>query len=263
MVQRLRRSGGAEGRVARPGAGRARQSPWRQRLGGPVGSRALSGMRAEEFRIFRLRQCLVARHVSRRFSRDAANARLCLRRLPATTVHSRGLAQVASQPGAAGGEVVEIAAAAGGNLRAVPDFAANLLNICRNENISVPEQLAMLSGGDDPTLCSVFTPPLSCVDFPAERVGYEAAALLHRLMQGGNAAAAHHLDPGLARCAAAVDRLDGHRRCRHGRGRAVRPRAGLSRDLRTRRCCRDGPFAARPGAEVPAASWAARPRTRS
>ena len=41
-----------------------------------------------------------------------------------------------------------------------------------------------ISGIDDPSLCNVFTPPLSCVDIPAERVGYEAAALLQRLMEG-------------------------------------------------------------------------------
>ena len=65
-----------------------------------------------------------------------------------------------------------------------PDIAANVLNICRSEKIDVPEQIAVLSGGDDPALCSVFTPPLSCVDFAVERIGYDAAGMLQRLMAG-------------------------------------------------------------------------------
>jgi LacI family transcriptional regulator len=65
-----------------------------------------------------------------------------------------------------------------------PDYAATVLSTCRSENIAVPEEVAVISGVDDPALCNVFTPPLSCVDIPAERVGYEAAAMLHRMMAG-------------------------------------------------------------------------------
>jgi LacI family transcriptional regulator len=68
-----------------------------------------------------------------------------------------------------------------------PDYAATLLNICRNEDIAVPERIAVLSAVDDPPLCNVFTPPLSCVDLPAERIVYEAAAMLARSMAGRQA----------------------------------------------------------------------------
>jgi LacI family transcriptional regulator len=37
---------------------------------------------------------------------------------------------------------------------------------------------------NDETLCTMATPPLSSVPFPAEQVGYEAAALLNRMMHG-------------------------------------------------------------------------------
>ena len=67
----------------------------------------------------------------------------------------------------------------------VLDYAATVLSTCRSEGILVPEQLAVISSVDDPALCNVFTPPLSCVDIPAERVGYEAAAMLQRMMAGG------------------------------------------------------------------------------
>ena len=65
-----------------------------------------------------------------------------------------------------------------------PDYAASVLNLCRSGGIAVPEDVAVISGVDDPALCNVFTPPLSCVDIPAERVGYEAAAMLERMMAG-------------------------------------------------------------------------------
>jgi LacI family transcriptional regulator len=66
----------------------------------------------------------------------------------------------------------------------VADYAATVLNICRSEAIRVPEEIAVINAVDDPTICNVFTPPLSCVDLPAERIGYEAAALLQRMMAG-------------------------------------------------------------------------------
>jgi len=69
-----------------------------------------------------------------------------------------------------------------------PDYAATLLNVCRSEGIAVPEQIAVISGVDDPPLCNVFTPTLSSADVPAERVGYEAAAMLAGIMAGGKPA---------------------------------------------------------------------------
>ena len=65
-----------------------------------------------------------------------------------------------------------------------PDYAATILSTCRSEDIAVPEQVAVISGVDDPAICNVFTPPLSCADIPAERIGYEAASLLERMMAG-------------------------------------------------------------------------------
>ena len=50
--------------------------------------------------------------------------------------------------------------------------------------IAVPEEIAVVGAVDDPAICNVFTPPLSCVDLPAERIGYEAAAMLGRWMAG-------------------------------------------------------------------------------
>ena len=64
------------------------------------------------------------------------------------------------------------------------DFAATVLSTCRSEGFAVPEEVAVIGSGDDPAICNVFTPPLSCVDLPAERIGYDAASLLQRMMAG-------------------------------------------------------------------------------
>lgn len=50
--------------------------------------------------------------------------------------------------------------------------------------VRVPEDVAVLCGEDDPLLCEISNPPLSCIDQQPRLVGYEAAALLDRLMAG-------------------------------------------------------------------------------
>ena len=65
------------------------------------------------------------------------------------------------------------------------EHALCLLELCRAKGIAVPEQIAILVNGDDPVLYNVTTPPLSGVDTNPSLVGYEAAALLNRMMAGG------------------------------------------------------------------------------
>src|SRR5262249_21147568 len=50
--------------------------------------------------------------------------------------------------------------------------------------LSVPEDVGVLICFNDDVLCEVATPPLSSVDAAPVRAGYEAAALLARLMDG-------------------------------------------------------------------------------
>jgi LacI family transcriptional regulator len=63
-------------------------------------------------------------------------------------------------------------------------LAQKLLDACREIGIAVPEDLAVLGVDDDPVLCSLSTPPLSSVIPNTRRTGYEAAALLDRMMSG-------------------------------------------------------------------------------
>jgi len=60
----------------------------------------------------------------------------------------------------------------------------------RAASLRVPEDVAIVGFGDDELLCELASPPLSSVKIPSERMGYEAAALLERLLAGNPAPAA-------------------------------------------------------------------------
>jgi len=60
----------------------------------------------------------------------------------------------------------------------------HVLDACQRVNLGVPEEVAVIGVDDDVLLCELCDPPLSSIIPNAERVGYEAAALLDRLMAG-------------------------------------------------------------------------------
>ncbi len=62
-----------------------------------------------------------------------------------------------------------------------------VLNACRQTGIAVPDEVAVLGVDNDEVLCELSDPPLSSVIPNTERIGYEAAALLEKLMTGGTA----------------------------------------------------------------------------
>jgi LacI family transcriptional regulator len=62
--------------------------------------------------------------------------------------------------------------------------AVLVTNACRRSHLAVPSQVAVLGVDNDPVICSVSFPPLSSIDLHSKRVGYEAAALLDRMMAG-------------------------------------------------------------------------------
>lgn len=65
----------------------------------------------------------------------------------------------------------------------------HVLDACQRLDRAVPEEVAVVGVDDDAVLCNLCHPPLSSVVPNAERVGFEAAALLDRLMSGGQAPA--------------------------------------------------------------------------
>jgi len=62
-----------------------------------------------------------------------------------------------------------------------------VLDACRRGDVAVPDDVAVIGIGNDETLCDLAIPPLSSIDVNAAGAGYEAAALLDRLMDGGSA----------------------------------------------------------------------------
>ena len=62
--------------------------------------------------------------------------------------------------------------------------ARQLAEVCRQSGLRVPEDIALLGVDNDDLECSLSYPPLSSIAIPAERIGYEAAALLDQMLSG-------------------------------------------------------------------------------
>ncbi len=70
-------------------------------------------------------------------------------------------------------------------LMACNDFRGiQALDACRRAGIAVPEEVAVIGVDNEELVCTLAYPPLSSVVPDARRIGYEAAALLDRLMKG-------------------------------------------------------------------------------
>lgn len=75
------------------------------------------------------------------------------------------------------------------------DLACRLLRACDDANLSVPEEVAVLGCDNNPMVCDYALAPLSSVDVDWQRIGYEGAGLLDRLMDGKRAPHAPILIP--------------------------------------------------------------------
>ncbi|TWU57857.1 AraC family transcriptional regulator [Rubripirellula reticaptiva] len=62
--------------------------------------------------------------------------------------------------------------------------ARQILDICREIPLRVPEDIALLGVDNDEVLCDLATPPLSSVIPASRKIGYTAAQSLDHLMQG-------------------------------------------------------------------------------
>jgi len=62
----------------------------------------------------------------------------------------------------------------------------DILNVCQEAGIPVPDRVAVLAGDDDDLLCDVCYPPMSGIVTPAEQIGYEAARILDKLLDRGS-----------------------------------------------------------------------------
>jgi LacI family transcriptional regulator len=59
-----------------------------------------------------------------------------------------------------------------------------VLDMCRALGVAVPDEVAVVGVDNDEVLCSLSDPPLSSLVPDTERIGYETAALLDRMMAG-------------------------------------------------------------------------------
>ncbi len=64
------------------------------------------------------------------------------------------------------------------------ELGRELIYACRREKFLVPEQVAVLAADNDELLCEACSPSLSGIALTSERIGFEAAKLLDRLMHG-------------------------------------------------------------------------------
>ena len=59
-----------------------------------------------------------------------------------------------------------------------------VLNACSWAGVKVPNEVAVVGVSNDDCLCTLAHPPLSSIDLAPLPIGYDAAALLNRLMSG-------------------------------------------------------------------------------
>jgi len=67
------------------------------------------------------------------------------------------------------------------------DRGHQVLEACRRAELRVPDEVAVIGVDNDPFLCNLCTPPLTSIDINPSRIGYEAAAQLAAIMNGGRA----------------------------------------------------------------------------
>ena len=71
---------------------------------------------------------------------------------------------------------------------AVQDYRAQLvMEACQEAGLRIPDDIAVIGMDNDETICEHSVPALTSVSRNSERVGWEAAALLDRMMQGAPA----------------------------------------------------------------------------
>ena len=65
------------------------------------------------------------------------------------------------------------------------DIGAIVLDQCRAAKLAVPEAIAVLAADNDELLCTLRLPSLSSIQLDTSRIGYEAAATLDQMLDGG------------------------------------------------------------------------------
>lgn len=64
-------------------------------------------------------------------------------------------------------------------------FALQISQICKLNNIIIPDEIALLGVDNDEMICNLSDPPISSIVLDVEKGGYEAARLLHQMVKEG------------------------------------------------------------------------------
>ncbi len=64
------------------------------------------------------------------------------------------------------------------------DRCRQLSEACTRSKVKVPEEIALLGVDNDELICNFASPPLSSIMLNAKKTGYDAATVLHRMMEG-------------------------------------------------------------------------------
>lgn len=64
------------------------------------------------------------------------------------------------------------------------NFALRISQICKINNINIPEEISLLGVDNDELICNLSDPPISSIVTDVDKGGYEAGRLIDRLMKG-------------------------------------------------------------------------------
>jgi LacI family transcriptional regulator len=115
----------------------------------------------------------------RRAAGGASRAASPVAMMPASALLPEGLAQLA--------EWLMSLPRPVGVIACNDEWGSQVLRACCEHGLHVPDDVAVVGVGDDPIYCHMSDPPLSSIDCHAPAIGYEAAAMLDRLISGGPA----------------------------------------------------------------------------
>jgi len=63
-------------------------------------------------------------------------------------------------------------------------FACHLINVAKEANINMPDEVAILGVNNDNAVCNICDPPLSSISLNFKKAGYSAAKLLDKIISG-------------------------------------------------------------------------------
>jgi LacI family transcriptional regulator len=75
------------------------------------------------------------------------------------------------------------------------DVARQVVHTCRENDLKIPGDLALLGVDNDPLICEMLRPEITSIEVDAYGAGYAAARELHRILRGGTACHAQHFLP--------------------------------------------------------------------